>query len=109
MQAGAQRADSRLRAAGLPDKSCVEGVRRPAFWARNPRIEQPDPRAGPRAARPAGRLSYTITMRSIIPAPEALASTDANAQHPAAHAEALAGDGSRAVRGPVRGPAGHGV
>src|SRR5579863_4666065 len=56
--------------------------------------------AGRRDFRPraVGRLSYTITMRSIIPASKALASTDDDPQDRAAAAAPLAGSRSRAIR-----------
>src|SRR6266513_784103 len=59
--------------------------------------------------RPVDRLSYTVTMRSIIPACEALASTDDRPHDPAPAAAPMARSGSRALRGAQRRPGGHGV
>src|SRR5437763_13082926 len=71
--------------------------RRSGRWARLPAIHALRRSAGPLGLRmsveagrgsdpspPVDRLSYTITMRSIIPACEALASTDDRPHDPAA-------------------------
>src|SRR5689334_10675359 len=77
--------------------------------AREPTDEQP--RTEGLRARSVDRLSYTLTMRPIIPAREALAST---ATHDRAHdawplAATMARERSRAFRSPQRRPGGDGV